>query len=336
MEYKNTTIKTEAGLKIVERIVGNFIKSSRKPLDKFGETEVINYFNKLDEKYSASSSNDFKVMIKVFIKWNYEDWSSRFRSLDVLCKKKKVEPKYSPDDMLKKEDIEKLVQEETEPRWKCFWLIFSYGRFRPTEVCTLKWEDITFAEDEAFVTLKATKNSKTFEKYLPSNAVFYLKKLQNNGSSYVFPTKRKHKGITKKGEERISVGDKPQTRSGVYQHLRDISPRVFGRHINPYILRHSIATILYNKEGLKDDDVANQMGHTSDMKKVYSHPSKKQMREKMKKLYITAEELPPEKKAEYEEQMRVIMKEITELKAMINPEIAKDWKNKKMIIRGEN
>jgi len=296
LEYKKLTIKTEKALKIVERYTNQFINSTKKPLSKFTEADIVNFFNSLDTKFAASSSNDIKVMVKVFIKWHYPDWSSRFRNLDKLCKKKKVEPKYSPDDMLKKEDIEKLVQAELEPRWKCFWLIFFYGGFRPSEVCRLKWEDITFDGEEAYVTLYATKNKKKFEKYIPSNAVFYLKKIQNNGSEYVFPTKR----TKKKG---VSVGDKSQTRSGVYQHLRDIAPRVFGKHINPYILRHSIATILYNKEDIKNDDAAQQMGHSTDMKGVYSHPTKKQIREKMKKLFIKAEELPPEKKVEIRKEL---------------------------------
>jgi len=296
LDFKKTTVKTKPALESVERYTMMFLNSTKKPLSKFEENEVVNFFNWLDEEYSVSSSNDFKVMVKVFIKWYYEDWSLRFRNLDKLCKKKKKEATYSEEDMLKKEDVEKLVQAELEPRWKAFWLLYFYGGFRPKEVCELKWENVTFEGDEAFVSLKATKTGKTFEKYIPSNAVFYVKKIQNNGSDYIFPTKR----TKKKG---IPVGDRPMTRSGVYQHLRDIAPTVFGRHVNPYILRHSIATILYNKEGVKDDDAAQQMGHSSDMKRTYSHPTKKQIREKMKKLYIKAEELPPEKKAEMEKRL---------------------------------
>lgn len=316
IEFKKTTIRTEKALKIVERYTGLFLKSIKKPLNKFVEKDIIRFFNSLDENFAPSSANDIKVMCKVFIKWHFPDWSSRFRNLDRLCKKKKVEPKYSPDDMLKKEDIEKLVQEEKEPRWKAFWLIYFYGGFRPSEVCRLKWDDITFDGDEAYVNLRATKNNKTFEKYIPSNAVFYLKKIQNNSSIYVFPTKRKHKNTTKRDKKRISIGDKPMTASGVYQHLRDIAPGVFGKHINPYILRHSIATILYNKENIKDDDAAQQLGHSTNMKKTYSHPTKKQIREKMKRLFIKAEELPPEKRVELEKEIEEIKKQMKKYKKL--------------------
>ena len=313
LEFKKTTITTESALKVVERYTNMFLNSSKKPLSKFEEKDVVKFFNFLDNKFLASSSNDIKVMVKVFIKWYYSDWSQRFRNLDKLCKKKKVEPKYGPDDMLKKEDIEKLVQEEKEPRWKAFWLIYFYGGFRPSEVCNLKWDNVTFDGDEAYITLKATKNGRVFEKYIPDNAVFYLKKIQNNGSKYIFPTKRKYKNVTKKNEKIIPVGDKPMTHSGVYQHLRDIAPKVFGKRINPYILRHSIATILYNKDNVKDDDAAQQMGHSTNMKRTYSHPTKKQIREQMRKLYIKAEDLPPEKKAELEEKIEKLTKRLKTL-----------------------
>jgi len=306
LEFKRLTIKTEKSLKIVKRYTSLFINYINKPLSKFEENDVVRYFNYLDENFSISSANDFKVMVKVFIKWHYPDWSSRFRNLDRLCKKKKAQPTYSEEDMLTKEDIEKLVQYEDEKRWKAYWLIFFFGCFRPKEACELKWEEIIFDGDEAFVSFIAGKNGKRFEKYLPSNAVFYLKKLQNNGSQYVFPTKRKHRNTTKRNQKKIKLEDKPMTRSGVYQHLRDISKEVFGRHINPYTIRHSIATILYNKDGLKDDDVAQQMGHSSDMKRVYSHPSRKLIREKMKKLYIKAEELPPKTKKDYEKRLKEV------------------------------
>lgn len=334
LEFKKQSVKTEKALRIVERYTSHFINFFKKPLKDFNENDLVKYFNYLDNNFSQSSANDLKVMVKVFVKWYYEDWSKRFRHLDKLCKRKQVEPKYTPEDMLKKEDVEKLVQAEKEIYWKAFWLIYFYGGFRPTEVCSLKWENITFSGDEAFVTLRATKNNKTFEKYLPSNAVFYLKKMQNNGSYYVFPTKRKHKNTTKKDKKKISVGDKPLTHSGVYQHLRDLAPKVFGKRINPYILRHSIATILYNKDDLKDDNVAQQMGHSTNMKKVYSHPTKKEIREKMKKLYIKAEDLPEEKKHELEERIKSLEKDQKRLneenKEMINAIRERNDQDKKL------
>lgn len=336
LEYKRLTIKTEKALKICERYTKMFLDHAKKPLNKFTEKDIVSYFNWLDKNFSASSINDFKVMVKVFVKWHFADWSSRFRNLDKLCKKKNVESTYKAEDLLEIKDVEKLVQEEIEPRWKAYWLVLFYGGFRPDEANKLRWTDITFSGDEAYVSFTATKTGKNFEKYLPNNAVFYLKKIQNNGSKYVFPTKRKTLNATKKDKRKIDVGDKPQTTSGVYQHLRDVAPKIFGRRINPYTLRHSIATILYNKEGVKDADAAQQLGHTEGMKKVYSHPSKQTIREKMKKLYIKAEELPPEKKADYEKRIEALENFIEGLKGVgVDPETGGKVTTEFKIIRGK-
>ena len=191
----------------------------------------------------------------------------------------------------------------------------------------LEWDKISFVQEGAYITISVKKNNKKFEKFIPEEVCFYLKKQQNNNSKYVFPTARKHK-------HKIPVGDMPLTRSGIYQHLRDISPKVFGRHINPYVLRHSIATILYNRDDLKDSDVAQQLSHSESMKETYSHLSTDKIRERMKKIWIVPEDLPPEKKLELKQEIERMKKEIYNLKhIMQNPELErliaeskKQWK----------
>lgn len=282
-----------------------FLEDSNKKLGDYGEPEIINFLNSLSKKYSVGTINEIKIMIKSFVCWHYEDFSKRFRNLDRISREQKRDKTYSPEQMLKKEDIEKLVQEEPETRWKCFFLLYFYGGFRPVEVCQLMWKEITFQEEGCFVKIVSKKNHKEFQKYIPENVCFYLKKLKdsNYDSEYVFPTKRKFLNTTKKDKERVSIGDKPMTRSGVYQHLLPLAKRVLGKHINPYILRHSIATILYNRDDLKDDDVAQQLGHSKAMKETYSHLSIDKIRERMRKIYIKPEDLPPEKKAEFERKL---------------------------------
>ena len=91
-----------------------------------------------------------------------------------------------------------------------------------------------------------------------------------------------------------------------------MSEKYLGKKINLYILRHSIATINYNKDDLKDDIVARQMGHTKSMKSTYVHNDKAKLKENAKKIYFKPEDLPPEKKLELEkkieEQNKIIKK----------------------------
>lgn len=311
IEFKKTSVSDSKRIKNIEYFLKQFLESSKKPLSKFQEQDIINFLNAKSKKYSVGTINHIKVLLKLFITWKFFDYPMRFRNLNKILQTNKTKPTYSAEEMLTKEDIEKLVQAEKETYWKCYWLLYFYGGFRPKEVCELKWEQIVYEGDTAFINHYATKTKKMFQKFIPENVVFYLKKLQNNNSVYVFPTKRKHINTSKRDKPRISVGDKPLTRSGVYQHLRDIAPIVLGKRINPYILRHSIATILYNRDDLKDEDVAQQLGHKRDMKEQYSHLSVDRLRERLKKLYIAPEDLPPEKKAEFEKKLEELKKKIS-------------------------
>ncbi len=292
LEYKKVTAHTEQKIKAYKYFLGMFLNSTKKNLKDITEKDLINFLNVKSKHYSIGSMNEIKIMLKSFIYWYYEDYPTRFRNIRKLCKWEKRERTYSPEQMLSKKDIEKLVQAENEPRWKAFWLLFFYGGFRPKEVCDLEWKDVLFAKEGAYIKVYVKKNGKSFEKFVPENVSFYLKKLQDNNSKYVFPTKR-----TKK--HGVSVGDKPQTRSGVYQRLIPLAKKTLNKHINPYILRHSIATILYNRDDLKDDDVAQQMGHSKEMRHTYKNLSVEQLRERMKKIYIKPE-LTPEEKDEIE------------------------------------
>ena len=279
LNYKRVSIKSKGKLKDVENYISGFLNVSQKSPKEFSEKELISYLNKISNKYSTETLNGIKAYTKNFIKWYFVDWSSRFRSLDNLCRTHKSLSPYKPEQMLTKEDIEKLVQIETEPFWKAFWLVLFYGGFRPSEVAKLKWKDIDFEKEGAFVSLIATKTNNRFEKFLPENVCFYLKKLRDNKSEYVFP--------------RPDL-KKPVSKTSIYYRLTMTSKKAFGKPINPYLLRHSIATILYNDDKLKADDVAQQMGHTKDMKFKYSHLSKEKIRERSKGLFINPELTPEE------------------------------------------
>lgn len=298
LDYKKTAVKTESKLGNYKYFISLFLENSKTSLNDYGEAELISFLNDFGKKYSVGTINEVKWMIKSFVCWHYDDFPKRFRNLDRILAQQRKEKTYSPEQMLKKEDVEKLVQEEPETRWKAFLLLYFYGGFRPIEVCQLKWKEITFIEDGCYVKIISNKNHKEFQKYVPEDVCFYLKKWQNNNrnSEYVFPTKRTNK-------HGIPVGDVPMTRSGVYQHLIPLAKRVLDRHVNPYILRHSIATILYNRDDLKDDDVAQQMGHSKAMKNTYNNLSLDKIRERMRKIYIKPEDLPPEKRAEYDKKI---------------------------------
>ena len=317
LEFKKTSVSDQRTFIRYRFFLKVLLSKINKPTADIQEPDIIGAINKLSKSYKVGSMNDVKILMKSFLYWRYDDLKTRFRNLDKICTQLRKERTYAPDQMLSKEDIEKLVKEEKEPRWKAFFLLLFYGGFRPSEVCNLEWKNIIWDENGAFIKVYVKKNGKSFEKYIPEDVCFYLEKLKNNNSKYVFPTKRTKMKVIRKQGVAVPVGDVPMTRSGVYQHLLPLAKKVLNRHINPYILRHSIATILYNRDDLKDDDVAKQMGHSKNMKETYNNLSMDKIRERMKKIYIEAEDLPEEKKHELEQKIERQEKDLTQMKKHI-------------------
>lgn len=321
LAYKRTSVNCKSKMDNYRYFESLFLSNSNKELKEYGDQELIDFINFLKNKgYSTGTINEIKWMVKSFICWYYDDFPKRFRNMDRILSQQKKNKTYSPDQMLTKKDIEKLVQEEKETRWKAFFLIYFYGGFRPIEVCKLEWKNITYDIDGCYIKVYSNKNHKEFQKFIPEEVSFYLKKLQNNNSKYVFPTKRTNL-------HGIPVGDNPMTTSGVYQHLIPLAKRVLNKHVNPYILRHSIATILYNRDDLKDDDVAQQLGHSKAMKETYNNLSLDKIRQRMKKIWIKPEDLPEKKKHELEKQiddLRITILALTEI--VNNPDVEKKQK----------
>lgn len=289
LEFRSLKNHSKNGLGDIKFHINKFLTHSRKPLNDFNEDMLTKYINKINQEYKTNTSNTIKSsFLKNFIKWHYEDWSSRFRNLDVICATEKPAPTYNPEDMLSEEDVKKLITEEDNSFWKAYFLTLFYGACRPIEVVTLKHEAVEFEDDGAYITIYSKKNKRSFIKFVPSDVAFYLKKLRENGSEYIFCNPRTKKPISVKG---------------AYWKLKQMSKKSLGKEINLYILRHSIATIIYNRDDIKDDNAAAQMGHSKSMKQTYVHNDKNKLKENARKIYFKPEELPPEKKAEMEREI---------------------------------
>lgn len=287
IEFKKTSVKHEPKLLDIKRYLGMFLNSTKKPLSKFAEEDITKFLNSLTDKYSIRTINDIKVYLKVFIKWHYPDWSSRFRNLERLCKMQKPSKAYSPEQMLSFEDVEKIVKKEKDLMWKVYWLVFFYGGFRPSECAGLLWDQIFFEKEGVIIKVHATKTNKDFYKSLPRNVEHLLKEWRNyNDSEFVFPSP-------------IKSGSSIQART-ICGRLKRLSKKAIGREVVPYALRHSLATILYADDKRKDDDTANQLGHTKSMKSTYMNLNGEQLKARARKLWIKTKPLTPEEKEELE------------------------------------
>lgn len=288
IKYRSLTNKSRA-INDIEFHVKRFINSSKKKLKDFDEKLLVNYITKISPEYTQSSLNSIKSSyLKNFIKWYWEDWSSRFRNLDKLCSTQKAITKYKADKMLSEEDFKRLIKHEESFFWKGFFMTLFYGGCRVNEVCQLTKDKIEFDDDGAYITIYSNKNKNEFIKFIPSDVTFYIKKILREDSNFVFTNPKTKKPITTKG---------------AYWRIGYLSKAVLGRKIDNLTLRHSIATIIYNKDNIKDDDIAKQMGHTKSMKDTYVKNNLDTLKAKAKRIYINPEELPPEKKHELEKNL---------------------------------
>jgi len=283
IDFKKTSVKFEPKLKDIRRYLGKFINSTRKPLDKFTEEDLVKFINSLSKKYSIRTINDIKVYLKVFIKWHYEDYSSRFRNLEKLCKMQTPSKAYEPEQMLSFEDVEKLVKGEKDLMYKVYWLVFFYGGFRPSEAASLKWGEIFFEKEGVIIKVHTSKTNRDFYKSLPKHAEHLLKEWREyNHSDLVFPSP-------------IKEGEPIKARS-ICGRLKRLSKKVLGREVVPYAMRHSIATLLYKDDKREDDDAANQLGHGKSMKHTYMNLDGEEKKAKARKLWIKTKPLTPEER----------------------------------------
>ncbi len=318
LAFRSLRNHTKGGIQDIKFHINKFLNHSRKPLDDFDEAMLTKYVTDINKKYKINMANTVKSSyLKNFIKWYFEDWSSRFRNLVTICKTEKAGATYKPDDMLSEDDVKKLIKEEESNFWKAYFLTLFYGGCRPVEVVNLKWEDVEFEDDGVYFTIHSKKNKEDFLKFVPTPADFYLKKLKDNGSEYIFCNPRTKKPISVKG---------------AYWKLRQMSEKTLGRKVNLYILRHSIATINYaksGKNGINERDVALQMGHNKSMRSTYEHKDKKTLKANAKRIYFNADDIPEDKKHKLELEIEELKKKIIskdEIKAIIQQALRKSFK----------
>jgi len=331
MNNKNTQIKdyikfrglTNRGraLKDVENHIKYFLESSKKNIDDFDESMLINYIQSIKDKYTTTMLNTVKSSyLKPFIKWNFEDWSSRFRNLDKILRTEKANTKYTPNDMITEEEFESMIKEEESVFWKAYFLTLFYGGCRPTEVCNLQRKNVEFTEDGAYITIYSGKNNENFIKYLPIKVADYLKLIYDKGHDFVFFNERTNKPLTVKG---------------AYFEIKKLSKKALDKPIDLYTLRHSIATIIYNNDNIKDDVNARQMGHTKSMKGKYVHNHKDKLKEQAKKIYMDIDNLPEERKHELELKVDEQGEQILALTKLLNEELAEIRSEHKLKVQKE-
>ena len=268
---------------------------------------LLNSSERLDH-----TKNDIKSNLKNFLKWKFKDWSDRFSDLEDIRLTTNVrnEEKINSKNLLKKEDIEKLMKTETKMFFKAFFMTQYEGALRTKEVRLLKKSDIKFKVDGDIseVNIYATKTKKARTIFL-KDATYYLEKLleeqKNNDDKgiYIFHS--------------IRDPNKPIDKATISHWMRRLSKKALGREIWCYLLRHSRGTELYRlaKQGKIAKDTAIQfMGHSEDMSSFYTHLDQTEVKKMLKEQIYKLEDMPEEKKHELELEIKKFKEEVETLK----------------------
>ena len=292
MTFRAIDCKNTDAISNYRRYIGRFLNTK-----EINEKYLTSYINKLSNDFSQTTLNVIKPLLKNFIKWQFPDYSLKFRNLDKLCKTKRAKNTYSADDMLSMEEFKKIMKEEKDLFWKVFWAVYFYGGFRPIDCIRLKKEMFNF-EDDGMIIIKTFigKNQKEFYKSLPKELTPLIEKwFSINPSDWVFASPE---------------GDKPIHEKTPHKRLERISLKALGKKVNPYILRHSFATIKYNEDGLSDDIVADQLGHNKSMKDTYFNLDDTQKKARAKKVWTNKKEMPKEEKDKMQKQIDFLTSKI--------------------------
>lgn len=305
LEYRSIGVSSKNKLEDFKRFITQFLYIIQKDIEKIELKNIRSFLSLLhatDRKMAGK--DDLVACLKNFLKWKFKNWSERFaelKDLRIHSRKKKFNyEKINSAVLLKKEEIEKIANTETDIFYKTFFMTLYESGVRPKELRTLKWKDVNFENGFAELTVYATKTKISRTVYVQQSASLLesLREHQIVESDYVFPSPKNPL--------------EPISKSTIGWWLSNLSKKAIGREIFPYILRHTRATELYTlaKQNKISKDLAQMfMGHGDDMSEIYTHLNKDQIKEMMTRTVYQINEIPEEKKYELEMKFEKLEKE---------------------------
>lgn len=302
---KSRGLNSDTKIKDVSSGIVRLRVAAGKPLKKLDIKQVMHLASLIkSSSYGDYSKNEALTNLKRYVKWINPKMNVSALE-DIRLVKKPVRKREINSNIIPtKEEIEKLVKHEPNMFWKAFIFTQYESGLRTKETRYLKWKDIEFDIDEDIseINIFSTKTKKQRTTYV-KEATFYLKKLEEE-----------QRNTETKGEyifHSLSNINIPVNRAAISLHMTRLSKKVLGRNCWNYLLRHKRGNELYQlvKQGKISMDTALAfMGHSKEMSPVYTHDQKEEVKKMLREQIYHIEDLPPEKKADYE--MRLANMEI--------------------------
>lgn len=316
VNYVSISAKSKTRLENNKRSLIHFRIIVSVDFDGINLEDLRRYLALLNFSYHTNSSrNDLKASIKRFLRWRFKKWSSRFDELrDLKLVTSKNESKINASTIIKKEDVEIIVKTEPSLNWKAFFLTLYETGFRPIEIRTLKWSNITFdvRQNVSRINIISTKTSHARSAFVQGATHFlreHKRRQRNSPNGFVFPAPRNP--------------FKPIGKGGVSEWLKAITLKAIGRSVTPYVVRHSRATELYLNPGIPDKIAQKILGHSANMSDTYTHMSDDDVLNVCCDTIYQFEDVAPEKKEAYEQRIKqleynvgIFKQELAEIKEM--------------------
>lgn len=234
---------TTAGKSKLRHIEGAMVKTAYVmgcSLDKITLPKLREFLALLKESdLKPPTKNEIRKQLKRFIKEFYSDWNTRFKGLkDIKLEKEVNREKINSNTLLSEKDVERLIRAVDGIQEKAIILILFELAGRPEEIAKLRWKDINL--EKSFLRLFSSKTGEPRELPFSDNVKQHLLRLQRespfidrNNDDFLFPSdldRNKHIYPT------------------TINHMIKVAGNsALGRHIFPYLLRHSRLKLMQKK-----------------------------------------------------------------------------------------
>lgn len=307
LKYCGITAGDSSLVKVRNKII-LIVDTIKKDLDKLNLEDIRNFLALLNKSELAiATKNDIKKTLKRFLKWKYNDWSSKFNGLlDVRCNTRQEGRQLTKGDLLTPEEMKQIVNSIDSLKYKTIVLLLEETAGRPEELLKIKWKDINFNTNE--IKLNSAKTGYT--RTIPINqAINHLRRYKiecfaetPRAEDYVFPS---------------NVAKKHLAVQALHDFLGRLERRIdFPKHLYPYLWRHSILSRMIKKLSPKVYEMYS--GHSLEVgMKTYSHLDTDDLKEELFKNVYNLEELTPTEREDYKQ----LRKEFVEFKEQTIGEI---------------
>ncbi len=267
----------------------------KKPFNEVTKNDMIKLISEIEQMdYTALTKKEYRAEIKVFWKWlkQTDGYPEEVRWIKTSVKKDTDLP-----NILKEEEIEKLVKAADSFMSQAFVVALWESGCRITELVSCRYKDLTTDEYSPILIINTSKTEQRRIRLIDKDGIIrkwmesYPKKdntesplwLNSDGSSLRYYDARL---LLQTLAVRCGFGKWEEVRYDSERQKNKIHKRYVGREINPHLFRHSRATLLASK--LTESQLKQMFGWSANSSQIvanYVHLSGRDLDEPLFKMF---------------------------------------------------